>query len=95
MNDGKTEFMIVGSKHQLKKCETESINVNGIHSTPSPYIKFPGAWTDQRLSLRKHISVKCHTAMFNLQRLKTICYVLDENAAHTLVFGLVTSHLDK
>ena len=34
MNDGKTEFMIVGSKHQLEKCVTESIDVNGIHITP-------------------------------------------------------------
>ena len=32
--------------------------------------------------------------MFNLQRLKRIHYVLDENAAHILVLGLVTSHLD-
>ena len=32
--------------------------------------------------------------MFNLQRLKTICYGLDENAAYTLVLRLVTSHLD-
>ena len=94
MNDGKTEFMIVGSKHQLEKCVTESIDVNGIHITPSTCIKFLGAWTNQQLSFKKHISVKCHTAMFNLQRLKSICYMLDENAAHTLVLGLVISHLD-
>ena len=94
MNDGKTEFMTLGLKHQLEKCETESININGIHIRPSPCIKFLGAWTDQQLSLKKHISVKCCTAMFNLQRLKPIHYKLDENAAHTLVLGLVISHLD-
>ena len=32
--------------------------------------------------------------MYNLQRIKTICYMLDENAVHTLVLGLVTYHLD-
>ena len=83
----KTEFMIVGLKHQLKKCETESIDVNGICITSSPYIKFLGAWTDQQLSFKKHQSIKCCTVMFNLQRLKTIHYVLDENAAHILVLG--------
>ena len=57
-------------------------------------MKFLGAWTDQQLSFKKHISVKCQTAMFNLQRLKSICYMLDESAAHTLVIELVTSHLD-
>ena len=55
MNDGKTDFMIVGSKHQLKKCETESIDVNGIYIIPSACIKFLGAWTDQQLSFKKHI----------------------------------------
>ena len=44
--------------------------------------------------LKKHISVKCHAAMFNLQRLKMICYMLEKYTAHTLVLGLVTSHLD-
>ena len=49
---------------------------------------------DQAAKLKKPISIECHTAMFNLQRLKTIYYVLDENAAHTLVLGLLTYHLD-
>ena len=86
--------MIVGSKHQLKKCETGNIDVNGIHVTLSPCIKFLGALTDQQLSFKKHMSVKCWTAMFNLQRHKSFHYMLNENAAHTLVLGLVTSHLD-
>ena len=47
MNDGKSEFMIMHSKHQQEKCETESIDVNGIHITPSTCIKFLGAQTDQ------------------------------------------------
>ena len=53
MNDGKTEFMIVGSKHQFEKCVTESIDVNGIHITPTTCIKFLGARTDQQLSFKK------------------------------------------
>ena len=77
-----------------KKCETESIDGNDKHITPSTCIKFLGAWTNQQLSFNNHISVKCCTAMFNLQRLKSIHYMLDENVAHTLVLGLAISHLD-
>ena len=55
MNNGKTEFMIEGSKQQLKKCETESINVIGTLITPSPCIKFLEAWINQQLSFKKHI----------------------------------------
>ena len=65
MNDGKTEFMIVGSKHQLEKCETESIDVNGMHITPSTCIRFLGAWTDQQLSFKNtyllNVTLQCST----------------------------------
>ena len=80
MNDGKTVFMIVGSKHQLKKCETESINVNGIHITPSSYIKFLGTWTDQQVSLKNtyplNVTLQCSTC----RDLKKYT-MLDKNAA--------------
>ena len=43
----------------------------------------------------KHqIDMKCHTAMFNLQKIRRISPVLTMDACWTLVFGLVTSHVD-
>ena len=38
--------------------------------------------------------MKCHMAMFNLQKIRQIRPVLTMDACWTLVFGLVTSHLD-
>ena len=46
------------------------------------------------MTLRKHICMKSHTAMLNFQRIKLICSLLTQEATHTLVRGLVTSHLD-
>ena len=38
--------------------------------------------------------MKCPTAMFNLQKIRQIRPVVTVDACPTLVFGLVTSHLD-
>ena len=46
------------------------------------------------MTFRKHICMKSHTVMLNFQRIKLICSLLTQEAAHTLVQGLVTSHLD-
>ena len=46
------------------------------------------------MTFRKHICMKSHTAMLNVQRIKLICSLLTQESTHTLVQGLVTSHLD-
>ena len=94
MNTTKMEFIVFGSKQQLKKVEVTSINVNGDSIPRSEVIKYLGTWMDQYLSFRQHILKKCNVAMINLQRIKAIRRMLTVEATETLVHGLVTSHLD-
>ena len=51
-------------------------------------------WLDQQLSFKTHIKKKCQMAMMNLQRIKTICHMLSQEACHQLILELVMSHLD-
>ena len=51
-------------------------------------------WLDQHMQLSEHIIKKCRTAMMNLQRIKFLHPSLNQEAAHILIRGLVTSHLD-
>ena len=94
MNTTKMEFIVFGSKQQLKKVEVTSISVNGDSIPRSEVIKYLGTWMDQYLSFRQHILKKCNVAMINLQRIKAIRRILTVEATETLVHGLVTSHLD-
>ena len=94
MNDDKTEYIVFSSSRMLTHIECDSININGISIPRSECIRYLGAWLDQQLSLRKHIMLKCRTAMMNLQRLKMIRKYLTEETAKVLVLGLVLSHLD-
>ena len=68
MNGEKTK--LYGSRQQLTKCLTNNINVTGEVVDKTDCIKYLGAWLDDTLSLKHHITQKCRTAMWNLQRLK-------------------------
>ena len=91
MNTAKTEFIMFGSKKQLQKCTTKTLKVNNDMVDVSNTIKYLGAWLDQHLSFKTHIKKKCQTAMMNLQRIKTICHMLSQEACHQLMLGLVVS----
>ena len=56
MNDSKTEFIILGGQQQLKKCTTKSININGSTVERSAIVKYLGAWFDENLNMKEHIS---------------------------------------
>ena len=94
MNDEKTEFIVFASHQLLPKCETKTLDVSGVNVKQAEVIKYLGAWMDQHMTFRKHICMKSCIAMLNFQRIKLIHSLLTQEATHTLVQGLVTSHLD-
>ena len=94
MNEGKTEFIIIGSSHQITKCSTTQLKVNNVEVQRSSVIKYLGTHMDERLSFKEHITAKCRTAAINFQRIKAIRRVLTEQVMETLVLGTVMSHLD-
>ena len=94
MNDSKTKFIMLGGRQQLKKCTAKSINVNGSTVERSAIVKYLGAWFDENLNMKKHITKKCRASMINIQRIKLICRYHTEDSVKTLMVGLVMSHLD-
>ena len=94
MNNGKTEFILFGSRSQLTKCTTEVVDVIGTEVSRSESIHYLGVWLDQYMSLKSHITKKCTTAVLSFQKIKLIRRYLTKDAATTLVLGLVISHID-
>ena len=94
LNVDKTETIITGSRQQLLKCDKQSIGLGDQDIVISDCIKYLGVLLDSKVSLKKQIQSKCKTAVFNLLRIKQIRHLLTEDACHSLVRGLVLSHLD-
>ena len=72
----------------------KNINVCGDIVECSNKIRLLGTWLNTGPTFKHQISMKCHTAMFNLQKIRQIRPVLTIDTCWTIVFGLVTSHLD-
>ena len=94
MNSDKTEFILIGSRQQLQKCHSKQTNINSENIVKSQTIKYLGAWIDSNLSFKKHITERCKMAMWNLHKLKHVRKFLNQETCHTLVCGLVLTHLD-
>ena len=72
MNGAKTEFVTFAARKQLPKCEITKITVDYCVIERASVICYLGAWLEQHLNLRKQITTKCATAMFNIQHIKHI-----------------------
>ena len=94
MNVQKTELIFLGSKQQLKKCETSDIKVADEKVERTKVTKYLGSWLDENLSFVKHVTMKCKAAMSNIHRIRNVCSYLDKSTCESLVASLVTPHFD-
>ena len=94
MNNDKAEFIVFGSKPQLEKFKTKTLNVDNTEIELADKIKYLGVILHQNLGLKKHVTSKCKTAMLNIQCIKNIRHLLTQEATEILVLGTVISHLD-
>ena len=94
INSSKTEFILFGNSVQVAKCQTKELNINQEKVQLTDTIKYLGVWLDKQFNLKHHIVTKCRTGMYNIHRIKQIRPMLTKDATHTLVLGLVISHLD-
>ena len=94
MNSAKTEFILFGNASQLKKCSTASITVVRDKVDRSRNIKYLGIILYEELNLKRYVMQKCRTAMYGVQRIKSIRSSLTQEAAEVLALGIVMSHLD-
>ena len=94
MNDSKTEFIYFGGNRQLRKCRSDSINVNGENIERTNITRYLGAHLDSTLSMKQHVKAKCKAAMYNLFKIRAARKYLTREAATKLTIALVISHLD-
>ena len=94
MNPEKTEFIYFGNRQHLEKCSSNIIEVCGDNIKKSESVKYPGGYLDKNLNFQEHIRKKCSIAMANFVKIRKIHQYLSSKACHTLVLGLVMSHLD-
>jgi hypothetical protein len=62
LNDAKTEFMIIGSQHQLSKVNIEGVLVGSSVIKPAESVRNLGTWFDNTMSMNIHVGKVCSKA---------------------------------
>ena len=95
LNDDKTEFMILGSKHNLKNVQTTSVTVGDCKVEASNVVKNIGATLDQYLKLDKQVAMTCKSAWYNLFKISRIKQYLSDNQLKSVIQAFVISKIDQ
>ncbi len=93
-NDLKTEFLIIGTRQQLKKIEINSVRVGDVDIKPVESVRDLDAWFDEHMSMEVHVGKICSKAFRSLYNIRQIRKFLSQETTKTLVHAFVTSHLD-
>ena len=72
LNDDKTEIVLLGSFHQLKKVTIDSISIREVSINLSSTVRNLGILLDPSMSMVTHISSICSSAHFHLRNIAGI-----------------------
>ena len=94
LNDSKTEFLIIGTRQQLKKVNIVSLPVGDVNITPVASARNLGTVFDSNLCLVPHINNTCRQAFFHLHNIRRIRKYLSVDATKILVHAFIMGRVD-
>ena len=94
LNDGKTEFILIGTKYWLNKVQFDNIDIGNTNIKAVDKARNLGIIFDKEMGLESQVKNVCKKGYGNLKNLASIRRSLDENTAKTAAHAFVTSHLD-
>ena len=94
LNEGKTEFMIIGTRQQLKKVTIDQLLVGDMRVIPVSNVKDLGVWLDSHLKFDVHITKTCSTAYYFLHNIRRIRKYLTHHTTQILVHAQVIGRID-
>ena len=95
LNDDKTEFIVIASRHLLKKAAVNNIRVGDCDVSKVSVVRNLGAWFDDHIIMAVHITKICTSAAFyHLYNIRRIRKYLSMDAAAALIHSFVTSRID-
>ena len=72
LNNGKTEFIIIGIRPQLSKGKIDYIRVGACDIKPTTLVRNLGTWFDEKFTTATHISKICGAAFYHLHNIRRI-----------------------
>ena len=95
INDKKTEFLVIGTRQQLKKVIIDCLTIGAekILVAEKP-VKNLGVWLDSKLSMDAQITKACSAAFYYLYNIRRIRRYLSKESTESLIHAFISSRLD-
>ena len=94
LNDDKTEFIVIASRHLLKKAAVNTIRVGDCDVSKVSVVRNLGSWFDDQRTMAVHITKICSAAFYLLHNIRRIRKYLSMDADATLIHSFVSSQID-
>ena len=94
LNTDKTQFTVLGTRHQLSKMTATTVLVKTNEIGISDDVTCLGVTIDREMTFAKHVRRLSSRCFYQLRQLRTIRHSLNEEVAKTLVHAFVVSRLD-
>ena len=91
LNDGKTEFLLIGTRPQLAKVDPLPLRVGTMDIEPKNCVRNPGVWFDSMLSMETHINKVCSSGFYYLHNLRRMKRYLSQDCLATLIHAFIMS----
>lgn len=93
INDGKSEFMVTGTRQQLSKVHISSIKIGDACVSSVSSVKNSGSWFDNNMSMHAHINHTCKAAYYHLINVRRIRKYLSNEETQSLVHALMIGRM--
>ena len=94
LNDGKTEFLLLGRKAQLNKVSCGSMTVGSVTISTSGLVRSLGVLFDSKLNMKKQVVSICQSAHYHLRNLRRIKDCIPRESLEIIVHAFIPSRLD-
>ena len=94
LNDEKTEFLVISSRHTSKTPVVSSLCVGHTAVDAVPSARNIGLILDNKLTMEDHIKSVCKSSYMHLRNIAQVRTYLTEDATKTLMHSFVISKLD-
>jgi hypothetical protein len=94
LNSTKTEFIIFGTRDQLRKLDIKEVTVNDECFQLKTVVRNLGVFLDSQLKFSKHIDYICRSAYANLRMLQSLRHSLTNSQFCILAHALVLSRIE-
>ena len=94
LNDTKTEFLVIGTRQQLSKLRSSSIEVGNQKIDRSSSVRNLRVMLHESLGMNSHINQICKAFLYHIHNLRRISKYLSKECRQSLFHAYVTSRLD-